>query len=335
MNLIAFFAKVAAKVPATIQEPAKLTNNMKKIANYTGLLVALFGTSCTSLMTPDQFEVTDVNIRVEDFEYEPDTKASIALEDNSFQFYWLDSDEVGIFPNKGGYQLGFSLQGQGGKKTASFNGGGWALKIGTAYSTYYPFRFENRDPESIPVSYLGQKQTGNNSLSHIGPYFYCATEPTEAIDGTVVFVLNNIGAVVWFALTVPDPGTYTEVALVTDEKLFTTDGSYDLKNYDLSIVPTKRDKKMTLALDNVKTTSENEVINAYMMVAPFDLTGHSYKVYLRSSAGIYYSADLASKSHVLNRNGARKVSATVELSDGYNMGIGDWGDGGNVGGDAQ
>lgn len=290
---------------------------------------------CASCAKNDTEDVGSVTFEIEDLEYDVDTKASIALENNTFQFYWLDTDEVGIFPNQGGYQLGFSLNGQGGRKTAEFNGGGWALRTDAAYSTYYPFRFENKDPERIPISYLNQKQNGDNSISHIGPYFYCATEPTSAVDGKVTFVLNNIGAVVWFVITVPDAATYTEISLVTDDNLFTSSGYYDLKNYDLSVIPTKTEKKVSLALDNVTTTSSNQVINAYMMVAPFDLTDHSYKLFVKTNTGIYYSADLAQKNHVLNRNGARKVTATVEMSDGYNMGIGDWGNGGNIGGDAN
>lgn len=306
---------------------------MKHIYTLLGIAFIL-APSCSQNITLEN-TVESVLINVEELDSEDATKATIAIESSKPVFYWSDTDEVGIFPNQGGYQLGFSLAGQGGKKTATFNGGGWALRSDAAYSTYYPFRFENRNPERIPVSYLNQKQTGDSNLSHIGPYYYCATEPTIAENGVVSFSLKNVGALVWFYLTVPDAATYTEISLVTDANLFTTAGTYDLKNFDLSVTPTKTDKRISLALDNVTTTSSNQIISAYMMAAPFDLTGHAYKVYVKTNAGIYYSADLSDKTHTLERNQSRRIAATVEMSDGYNMGIGDWGNGGNIGGDAN
>ena len=306
---------------------------MRSSTQFFGLLTLVICSSCT--ISTDVHDVNRILIGVEEFTYKAETKADIALESNVPVFYWADTDEVGIFPNQGGYQLGFSLAGQGGKREATFNGGGWALRSDAAYSTYYPFHFENKDPKKIPISYLNQKQNGNNSLAHLGPYFFCATEPTTAENGNVSFLLRNIGGTIWFAITVPDAATYTEIALVTDEDLFTTAGTYDLKNFNLDITPTKTDKKISLALENVTTTESDQVINAYMMAAPFNVTDHPYKVFVRTNKGIYYSADLASKNHILNKNDARKVTATVQMSDGYNMGIGDWDNGGNIGGDAE
>ena len=321
------------KVKVTMKVDKHLmSNDMKQITYIFVCLAFSFITACSTIEKP---EITNICIGVEDLDFDISTKASIAIESNAPQFYWKDTDEVGIFPNAGGYQLGFSLQGQGGKKNGSFNGGGWALRPDVAYSTYYPFCFENKNPECIPVSYLGQVQNGDESLEHLGDYFFCATEPTSSTDGRISFTLRNIGALVWFAITLPDSDSYSEISLVTDGNLFTTEGSYDLKNFVLELSPTKTSDRISLKLENVSTTSANQVINAYMMVAPFDLTGHEYKLYVKTTGGIYYSADLASKNHVLARNGSRKISATVELSDGYNMGIGEWGNGGSISGGAE
>ena len=211
------------------------------------------------------------------------------------------------------------MGGQGGKKEGTFDGGGWALRLDTRYSTYYPFNFENRDPERIPISYIGQKQTGNGSMNHLGDYFFCATEPTLAENGQVSFLLRNIGGVIWFRITLPDPATYTEIALVTDNNMFTTEGYYSLKTLTSeniadskfnAVVSTRKSSRMTLALNDVMTSSENETVNAA------ELPAEQY-------------------SHVFRRNASRRIAATVKSSNGYNIGVDDWTSGEDIRGDAE
>lgn len=300
------------------------------------LLSLSLAAACSGEQTEtDDVQSVSINVCPLNYEIDAETKASIVLESGTPQFYWQDVDEVGIFPNQGGYQLGFSLAGQGGQKKATFNGGGWALRSDAAYSTYYPFEFENKNPRAIPISFLGQKQNGLRNMEHLGRYYFSASEPTSAVNGSVNFVLENVASIIQFSLTLPEAKQYSEIILATDDDLFTTSGTYDLLGFDLSITPKKRTNKLSLALENFETTSPNQTVIAYMMVAPFDLTGHAYKVFVKASDGLYYSADLASKNHVLPRATARGITATVSLSDGYNMGIGEWGNGGSIGGDAN
>ena len=299
--------------------------------------------ACTE--TQNSEDVSHVSISVEQMIAEDaSTKATIVVENKAPQFYWQDTDEVGIFPDKGGYQLGFSLEGQGGKKTGTFDGGGWAMRSDAKYSTYYPFDFNNRSSSHIPVSYLGQKQTGDNNMNHIGDYWFCAATPTASENGRLDFFLNNIGCFVMFKITLPDAGTYTEISLVTDDDLFTAEGFYNLKtltpekfqNSDFNaLTPTKMSSRMTLELEGVTTTAADQTIIAYMMAAPFNVTDHRYKLYVKSAKGLYYSADLSAKNHRLNRNESRGITVTVKSSDGYNIGINDWGTDGSLVGDAD
>ena len=297
--------------------------------------------ACTE--TQNSEDVSHVSISVEQVIAEDaSTKATIVME-KAPQFYWQDTDEVGIFPDKGGYQLGFSLEGQGGKKTGMFDGGGWAMRSDAKYSTYYPFDFDNRSSSHIPVSYLGQKQTGDNNMNHIGDYWFCAATPTASENGRLDFFLKNIGCLVIFKITLPDAGTYTEISLVTDDDLFTTEGFYNLKtltpekfqNPDFNaLTPTKMSSRMTLELEGVTTTAADQTISAYMMAAPFNVTDHRYKLYVKSAKGLYYSADLSANKHYVKRNQSRLIPVTVKSSDGYNIGVNDWGTGDSVGGDA-
>ena len=156
------------------------------------VLALLVCAACTE--TQNSEDVSHVSISVEQVIAEDaSTKATIVME-KAPQFYWQDTDEVGIFPDKGGYQLGFSLEGQGGKKTGTFDGGGWAMRSDAKYSTYYPFDFDNRSSSHIPVSYLGQKQTGDNNMNHIGDYWFCAATPTASENGKIYGIDMEIAA---------------------------------------------------------------------------------------------------------------------------------------------
>ena len=312
---------------------------MLRRLGLTGAAVVFLAFQSCSETSVEQEDVTKISIGIEALDRESDTRASIDMSGTP-EFYWQDTDEVGIFPDLGGYQLGFSLEGQGGKKVGVFDGGGWALRSDAKYSTYYPFNFDNKTPKRIPVSYLDQTQKDNADASHLGNWYFCASEPTAAENGVISFNLHNIGSLIWFSVTMPEPGTYTEISLVTDQTLFTTEGWYSLKditsdNTSNVLTATRKSSRITLALNGIATTAAGQVVNAYMMAAPFDLTGHAYKLYVKSSDGLFYSADLASKNHILPRNAARKITATVKASDGYNIGIDDWGTGGSIGGDAE
>lgn len=288
----------------------------------------------------DDNKVEQVSMSMAPFEDEEEggseTKASIWIEGTTRHIAWEDTDEVGIFPDAGGYQLGFSLEGQGGKTNADFDGGGWALLTTAKYAAYFPFRFENKDRSKIPVSYLGQVQTGEFNTSHLGPYTFCASVPTPCVNRRVNFTLDQIGTLVWFTLTMPVAATYKEVSLVTDDNLFVASGTYSLvEGSTYEITPTSMAKAVKIDLNNVTTTAPNQAINVFMMVAPTDLTDHSYKLYVKSSAGLFYSADLSDKNKVFSKGKAKSIKASPVLSEGYNIGIGEWGDGGSISGGAE
>lgn len=310
-----------------------------KIIASAGIL--LFAAACSEIpkdiYLPDADEVREVHLQVVDFVPEDgQTKVSVTIDSGGARhFAWEDSDEIGIFPNLGGYQLGFSLKGQGGQKDAKFDGGGWALKSTAKYSAYYPFQFENRNLKKIPVNFEGQEQDGAGSTAHLGAYTFTASKPTSAEGGKVTFVLDQVGTLVWFKLTLPVAATYTEVSLVTDDNLFVLKGTHSLEGDSHTLTPSKKSSKVTLKLKNVTTTQPDTYVNAYMMVAPTDLTGHSYKLYVKSSDGLYYSSDLSDKNHVFGLGSFKAITTSPTLSEGYNIGIGDWGDGGSISGGAE
>ena len=92
-----------------------------------------------------------ISITGQDFLTENGTRSTVNINNEGVQFLWSANDTVGIFPNTG-FQAPFAMDEGAGMQTATFNGGGWALKASSTYAAYYPFNFYNRDMTKIPVS---------------------------------------------------------------------------------------------------------------------------------------------------------------------------------------
>lgn len=301
---------------------------MKKLTTIILIFVAI---SCSDIVPQiEQInEVHTVSASIEDIESSLETRATINSE---LKFLWDDTDEVGIFPSLGGYQLGFSMQGQGGQANAIFNGGGWAMRADASYSSYYPFNFNLRNALAIPVNFSGQVQNGNGSTSHLGAFTYAATLPCQAIDGVINFPFKRLSSIICFSITVPDAGTYDKISLVSDANVFTLNGDYDMHkaktDNDLVIKATKKSNSIDLNLSSITAPSNNFTINAYLSCAPFDATGHPLSVRIRKKDGSLYQASLTSINPVLTRNRVKTIAAKVE----YTSSIGGWGEGDIIGG---
>ena len=105
------------------------------------------------------------------------SRSELYRENNEIKFKWTLNDTLGIFPDKGS-QAYFAIENvRDGGLTASFNGGGWALKLNHTYSAYFPFINDVfLESNNILLDYTGQEQTGNNSYSHIGKYDFLASD---------------------------------------------------------------------------------------------------------------------------------------------------------------
>ena len=125
--------------------------------------------------TTQQDELKQFNATIAEFTnvYEPQTRSVINDTDPSnLQLVWASNDTIGIFPDQG-FQVAFPMVSGAGAKSASFNGGGWGLKSASSYSAYFPLIGQfYLDKTKIPLSLLGQAQTGNGSHAHVGTFDY-------------------------------------------------------------------------------------------------------------------------------------------------------------------
>lgn len=256
---------------------------MKKAIITATTLMSLFSIiACTEnaltedIQTPgNDVDIKEICITGKDFQYEDETRSSVTIGESGTSFTWDEDDVIGIFPNEGD-QVSFAMECGAGTQTATFSGGGWALKSSSKYAAYYPHVYENRDMTKIPVSYLGQTQNGNANTDHIGAYDFMAAGVSTPANGAVAFDMQHLGALVQLTITVPEPSTVSKVVL-TSSVGFTQTGTIDLTDPTPAIISDMQSSCFEIALNNVTTTETNERVTLYFMTAPINLTDCEFK----------------------------------------------------------
>lgn len=259
-----------------------------------------------------QFEpiaIKEVKATICDFDYESEntSRTSYSLGESGYEAKWADGDVLGIYP-VGGDQVAFPISDGTGASNAVFDGGAWALKSSYAYAAYYPFSEGNYTiPEDqIPVTYVGQTQVGNNTFTHFSSYDYLASKATHPdSDGNVSLQMKHVGSFFLLKLTMPKAGTYTKLALTSDNKEFTTQGTLDLTSTEPGITPTSTSKTITINLKDVTLAKDNELLTVNLMVAPKDLSGSNITIKITDNQGnIYTTASdqlITGKEYVANK----------------------------------
>ena len=237
-----------------------------------------------------------ISITGKDFQVDGATRSSVVVDNAGVNFLWAANDTVGIFPNSGS-QAEFAMEEGVGMQTATFNGGGWALKHSATYSAYYPYNFYNRDLTKIPVKYEGQTQDGNAATTHLGAYDYMAASVATPANGAVAFDMQHMGALVMLQTNLDEAKTLTSVALKANDEVFTTTGTMDLSVVNPAITTTKTTNTFTIALSNF-TVAKNETSTIYFMLAPTNLVGETLEITLSDEDGEYIKYEVAGKNFV-------------------------------------
>ena len=249
-------------------------------------------------------------------------------------FSWSENDTVGIYPNTGS-QVFFVIDGSGASTSAQFDGGGWEFKQSSTYYSYYPFigNFYLRR-EHIPVSYLGQKQIGTTSTSHIGPFSFMYTDATSAASGNLSFNYHHLGAMIYVKATLP-AGTYTKMAITAPSNAFITKGYFNLLASSPSIIATDYGNQMIIDLEDINLTEQAQ-FTVYMMCAPVNLNGVEVTVsVLNSQKKEYQCKKTPSKEYVAGMKYGLNCTSFTEVPQSMGLIVGDWDDGGTIGGDAE
>ncbi len=258
---------------------------------------------------------------VPDIPYYPDDAPSskAALKTDPIGFQWEANDTVGIFPNQGS-QVFFSMENGVGSNSASFDGGGWALKESSSYYSYFPLvgKFY-LNPKSIPVSFEGQKQV--STTSPIGSTrFYLAASGVSNGSGGLTFSYNILNAILNVNCTLP-AGVYTKLTLTTENDLFITEGRYNLFASNPAIVNTKKSSTISLDLEDLSLTEET-VLPLYIMLAPVDLNGVTITVTVTESTGRKYVCEKTpSRPYLAGKRYGLTCNSFTEYAADYPEGV--------------
>ena len=200
-------------------------------------------------------------------------------------FSWQYDDVIGVYTTKGTRIKHWALDVSDGGKAATFSSYGWSLVEKRKYYLYYPYNdsyFKNDTPiTNLPITFDGQMQSGNNSLSHIATYDYMIGEGITD-DNSADFKLNHLCSVIRIEYVSPKSAVYTNVALRTTDNVFCRTAEMNLETQ--SINPTGKDSYASLRLDRIEV-EEGETLVAYLVVAPVDLTGWDVKLAIATEDG--------------------------------------------------
>ena len=262
-----------------------------------------------------EFIVPDIPFYEDDL---PPTKA--ALKTSPIGFLWEETDTVGIFPDRGS-QVFFSMENGVGTNSASFDGGGWALKESSSYYIYFPLVGQfYLNPKYVPVSFEGQRQTNITSPVNSCRFFLAAAGMSNGV-GSLTFSYNILNVILNVNCTLP-AGVYTNMTLTTENESFTTDGYFNLFATTPSIVSTKMTSTISLALDNL-SLSEEKVLPLYIMLAPVDLNGVTITVTVTESTGRKYVQEkVPSKAYLAGNRYGLTCSDMTEYDAEYPEGVG-------------
>ena len=286
---------------------------MKKFFTRATALLSLFAVvACSEDALVENTPVADgtikeISITGKDFQFDGVTRSSVSITESGASFTWDEDDVIGIFPNEGD-QVSFAMDNGAGTQTATFSGGGWALKSSATYAAYYPHVYENRDMTKIPVSYVGQTQNGNANTDHIGAYDFMAASVSTPSNGKVAFDMQHLGCLVQLKITVPNAGTLSSVTLTADEEVFVEKGYIDLTATAPSIISTQTASSLNVDLKDVATTTTSEVVTVYFMMAPVDMTGKTLTVKVGDIVGTVYAKNF-------EEGRAYQLVASLKVSD--------------------
>lgn len=269
---------------------------MKKLSLREGVIILLsLLVSCTP--TSDDIlleeEITKVEFMLPDSSISADSRMNIVV-GSGVKYNWTNTDSIGIFPDDG-YQVAFPLKTTGESSSATFTGGGWALKAGSTYAAYYPFEYNNRRSDSIPVSYLGQKQIGNNSTGLADKYNYMYAIGDKTGDNALTFKMLRLGRFIILKFAVPEPTTLSSVKLTAPEDVFITQGYFNLWDNPHIIEPLQTSNSLTIDLEDVKTTEADEEVTVYFFMPPVDLSGKTLALEITDENNVKIQYTVAGK----------------------------------------
>lgn len=224
---------------------------------------------------------------------DPMTKTTYVTEGNG-KFVWAAGDIVGIISAEGN-QMMFPIKEQYyGQDLAMFDGRGFSLVSSSTYYSYYPFQADYLlDATAVPISYEGQVQSGDNSMTHLGGYSFTKAAGETPDSGTLIFQYQNVGSPHRYRMPVI-AGTYIRFILDVSSAKYILAGTINLTSDSITITPVQSDKEISLDLTNT-TMTDGTQLRCWMMLPPADMSDETIRLTLLKSDGTEIVAVVAGR----------------------------------------
>ena len=252
-----------------------------------------------------------------------DTK-SLAYENGKLVFTWAEGEKVVVFGNKDAASFNSLTSGETSTKLESE---GFTLKDNVNYYACLPAYTipAATQSTSVPVTFMGQRQTANGNSDHLKSFDYACASATKAEGkNTISFELKN--QVAWIVLdhTFTDAtNNVTSVTINADEDLFVTKGTLDVTTS--TITEGTKDSKITLNLGeeggNGLSFAAGEAFRGFFTLNPVDLSGKTLTFTATTKSGETVALGTFTKASAnLTKNLAVRIqtsgSAKVATVDG-------------------
>ena len=301
------------------------------------LLAVISLSACSdNLQTEDDGNLeTGVSASVAKYEFgDKSTRVELSQGENGVEFRWSEGDVIAVvgykqdaYGEKDFQMTNHTLSSFSSDRLwANFDGGAFILSPSATYFSFYPYNSTVTTVSSNQcqryISFTGQKQTGNNSLAHLGAYNYMiANEVTTDESGSCAFQFQNSCCPVRFTLLMPDDAQGKAVTSLTvtryqnaDHK-FVTKALQKMENISSSITYQEStiDVSQTLNFEECTLDSDHQLV-AWEMFFPKDHTTGAtlparYYITVSCGDGSVYAASSAGKNMVGGK--AYRINATM------------------------
>ena len=167
---------------------------------------------------------------------------------------------------------------------------GWGLVSGNTYYGYFPcegahYMVANT---ALPVTYEGQRQSGNGSTQHLGAYDYMTAR--DLITTTSAqFNFSHLGCVLRLEYTVGRSTTVNSIMLKAEKENFVTAATVNVPAQ--TVTATGKSSVMTLVTDELEL-EKGQTLTAYLMMCPADLSNETLTVRINADDGTFVERQL-------------------------------------------
>lgn len=167
---------------------------------------------------------------------------------------------------------------------------GWALVSGNTCYGFFPYdgKHYGVNNTALPVTYKGQRQSGNGSTQHLGVYDYMTAR--DLITTTSAqFNFSHLGCVMRLQYTVTEAMSVNSITLKTTGEGFITGATVNVPEQTMK--PVEKNTLMTLVTDELEL-EKGQTLTAYLMMCPADLSNETLTVRINADDGTFVERQL-------------------------------------------